>query len=126
MGLRNQPVLNGFRRHAIEAEAASKVEQMMRREFGLTPSGAIAKLCGSVLRVTLENAVSPMGRVIAQADGGSALMENVYGILHDVNRERMHGLVSRILGVSVRQSLIETDLLTSGVFVTFRLDGPPL
>lgn len=114
------------RRHALEAEAAFKVERVMRREFGLTPAGATADLCGSVLRVTLENAVSPMGRVIAQAEGGGAILGNVYGILHDVNRERMHGLVSRILGVPVRQSVVETDLPTSDVFVTFRLDGPPL
>lgn len=110
----------------METEAAFKVEQFMRREFGLSPMEASADLCGSVLRVTLENAVSPMGRVIARAQGGGAVLSDVYAILHDVNQDRMHALVSRILGVSIRQSMIEADLPTWDVSVTFRLGGLPL
>ena len=112
-------------RHVMEAEAAFKVERLMRREFGLSPTGVTAEFRGSVFRVTLMGAVSPVGRVIAQAQGGKAVLANVYDILHDVNRDRMHAIVSRILGVPVRQSMIEADLPTWDVFVTFRLTGLP-
>ena len=111
------------RRHAKEAEAAFQVAQVMRREFGLSPTSAAAEICGNVLRVTLKNAVSPMGRVVAQGPGGKDILENVYAILHDVNRDRMQGIVACILGVSVRQSLIEANLPTSDVLVTFWLSG---
>lgn len=113
------------RRHVMEAEAAFRVEQFMRREFGLSPTGATAELCGSVFCVTLVGAVSPVGRLIAQAQGGKAVLANVYDILHDVNRNRMHAIVSGILGVPVCRSMIEADLPTWDVFVTFRLDEPP-
>ena len=123
MDQRIKPVQNSIRRRVMEAEAAREVGQMMRREFGLSPAGAAADLCGSVLRVTLQNAVSPMGRVVAQAPGGEAALADVYAILHDLNRDRMHGLVSRVLGVPVRQSMIEADIPTWDVFITFRLDN---
>ena len=97
----------------------------MRREFGLSPTEASADLCGSVLRVTLENAVSPMGRIIAKVEGGETVLTNVYDTLHDVNRDRMHGMVSRILGVPVRQSRVEADLPTWDVIVTFGLTDAP-
>lgn len=97
----------------------------MRREFGLSPTEATADLCGAVLRVTLEDAVSPMGRVIARVPGGEAVLASVYETLHDVNRDRMHGIVSRILGVPVRQSRVEADLPTWDVIVTFGLTNAP-
>ena len=109
----------------MESEAALEVEQLMRREFGLSPAGTAAELCGSVLRVALAGAVSPMGRAIAQAPGGEAALANFYDILHDVNRDRMHGIVSRILGVPVRQSMIEAHLPTWDIFVTFQMMRQP-
>lgn len=114
----------------METEAAFKVERFMRREFGLSPTEANADLCGTVLRVTLENAVSPMGRIIAKVQGGEsvggeAVLANVYDTLLDVNRDRMHAMVSRILGVPVRQSRVEADLPTWDVIVTFGLANAP-
>jgi len=115
-----------MRRHAMEAEAGFKLGQFMRREFGLSPVGVTAEICGSVLRVTLEGAVSPMGRVVAQAQGSGRVLEDVYDLLHSVNQDRMHDMISRILGVPVRQSMVEADLPTWDVLVTFRLMSLPL
>ena len=104
-----------------EAEAAFKIARLMRREFGLTPTGAAARLGGDILRVTLEDAVSPLGRIVERVDGGVATLVGVYAILHDVNRARMHGLVSRILARPVRASALSLDVPSGDVTVTFQL-----
>jgi len=110
------------RHSAKEAEAAAEVGEILHREFGLSPTSARAELCGSVLHVTLENAVSPLGRAIADAEGGEAALTAVYALLHNVNRRRLHCAVSRICGVPVRQSRIAFEFMPAwNVIVTFQL-----
>ena len=108
---------------AREAEAAAAVGRILHREFGLSPTAARAELCGSVLHVTLENAVSPLGRAIADAEGGEAALTAVYALLHTVNQDLLHCTVSRIFGTGVRQSRIAFEFLPAwNVFVTFQLE----
>ena len=114
---------SGVRRRSMEAEAAAEVGQILHREFGLSPTTARAELCGSILQVTLESAVSPLGRAIADAEGGEEALTAVYALLHSVNQERLHCAVSRILGIGVRQSQIAFEFLPAwNVFVTFQLE----
>ena len=118
-----EPPPSWARRHLLEAEAAAEVGQILRREFGLSPAAVRAELCGSVLRVTLENAVSPLGRAIADAEGGKAALTAVYALLHTANSSRLHCAVSRICGVPVRQSRIAFEFLPAwNVFITFQLE----
>ena len=107
----------------VEAEAAAEVGQILHREFGLSPTAARAELRGNVLCVILENAVSPLGRAIADAEGGEAALIAVYALLHTVNRDKLHCAMSRICGVPVRQSQIAFEFLPAwNVFVTFQLE----
>ena len=109
----------------MEAEAAAEVGQILHREFGLSPTAARAEFCGNVLYVTLENAVSPLGRAMADAEGGKAALTAVYALLHSVNRNKLHYAISRICGVPVRQSRIAFEFLPAwNVFVTFQLEQP--
>ena len=111
-------------RRGREAEAAARIVPLMRREFGLSPTRAVADLCGSVLRVTLTNAVSPLGRLAAQTPSGAAALEAVYATLHAANRERLHSLIAGIVGVPVQSSFVEADLPTADVVLTFQLLDP--
>ncbi len=118
-----KPPLPCSRYCSRETEAAAEVAQILRREFGLSPTAARADLCGNVLRVTLENAVSPLGRAIANAEGGEAALAAVYTLLHTVNQDLLHCAVSRIFGARVRQSQIAFEFLPAwNVFVTFQLE----
>ena len=93
----------------------------MRREYGLTPSGVYARLGADTLRVTLEDAVSPLGRIVEQVDGGVTTLMGVYAFLHESNRAELHGLVSRILARPVRGSQLSLDVPSGNVTVIIHL-----
>ena len=118
-----QPPSPCVRRQFMEAEAAAEVGRILHREFGLFPTAARVELCGSILHVTLENAVSPLGRAIADAEGGEAALTAVFALLHTVNRDLLHGAVSRICGVPVHRSQIAFEFRPAwNIFVTFQLE----
>lgn len=110
---------NIVRAHA-EAEAASKLTWLLQREFGLPVTDARAELRRGVLVVLLQDALSPIGRLLAQSDEGAQAIRSVYHILHTANRERMHALVSRIVGFPVRGSALEADTAAAHVLLTFQ------
>ena len=93
----------------------------MRREYGLTPAGACARLGADTLRVTLEDAVSPLGRIVERVDGGVATLMGVYAFLHEANRSEMHALVSRILARTVLNSILTLDVPSGDVTVLIHL-----
>ena len=105
-------------------EAAFKLSAFLRREFGLSPSGADAELRGGVLTVRLTHALTPVGRVVAQSAEGEEALQKVYCILHEAHQRPMEALISRIMGAAVRGSRITVDVAQEDILVCFRLDTP--
>ena len=108
-------------RTGTRTELAFKISLILRREIGLPPCEAEAKMGGGVLSVRLFQALTPMARLIVRTEGGGPVVQGAYQILLDDCRERLHATVARIVGLPVRRSGIEVDAASEDVRVWFEL-----
>ncbi len=128
--LRDQPGRTRSVRHQrsrqdVEREAASRLSLLMRREFGLMPAETLATLDAGALRIRLEDALTPVGRVIALSPDGPFVLQNMYQILHKTHRARMEALVTRIVGRPVWWSELQVDVPPGDIHVQFGLGPVP-
>ena len=108
----------------MEAKVAVTLAELMRREYGLSPTEVRAALQSSVLTVRLKNAVSPLGRVVLQEEDGAEILQSVYAILHDIHHDRLNALVSGIVGRAARCRSLEPEAVTDDVLLVFQLGEP--
>lgn len=105
-------------------EAAFKLSEFTKREFGLSPADACAELRDDILTIRLMQVLTPVGHVVAQSEQGAEALQSVYSILHEVHQKTMENLISRIAGAAVQQSQIKMDLAREDIVIWFRLNIP--
>ncbi len=104
-----------------EQEAALKIALYLRQEFGLSPTGTAAALADDVLKVTLYDALTPIGRLVSHDDHGPEILRSTYHLLHQHCRKQLHLRATRITGRSVVQSRLEVDPERGDITMVFLL-----
>ena len=105
----------------VESEVAFRLTSLVTRELDLMPAQTSATLSDGLLRVRMEDALSPMARVVAQSPDGHQILRNVYALLHEASRQRTHRLVARVVGRPVWRSEVTVDADSGLVTFLFEL-----
>jgi uncharacterized protein YbcI len=109
-------------RKDVEREAAFRLSLFIQREFGLSPKETSVALDADMLRLTMEDALTPIGHTIAQSSDGPMILQSVYTMLHQTHRAQMETLITRIVGRPVWRSEILVDILQGNVSIEFQLE----
>jgi uncharacterized protein YbcI len=98
------------------ALAASAFEQ---RLTGHAPQSVTVVLCGEALVITLQGALSPAERVLAQTPAGAAQVQEFHRQLFNSSADALRQEIKTITGVDVHESATEVEPTTGTVVKAF-------
>lgn len=98
------------------AQAASVFQQ---RGTGHVPKSVAVVLSGETLVITLQEALSPAEKALAQSPAGAAQVQEFHRQLFHDSADALRREIKRITGVEVREAVAEIEPATGTVVQAF-------
>ena len=98
------------------AQAASAFQQ---QRTGLAPKAVTVVLSGDTLVITLNGALSPAEKALAQSAAGAAQVQDFHRQLFASSADGLRQEIKRITGVEVREATAEVETTTGTVVQVF-------
>ena len=98
------------------AQAAIACQQ---KRTGHQPQSVAVVLSGDTLLITLQGALSPAEKALAQSEGGAARVQEFHRQLFATSANELRQEIKRITGVEVREAATEVETTTGTVVQVF-------
>ena len=108
----------------LERDISQKTRALYRHEFGHQPSKVDCHLVGNKIIVFLEDAVTPIEKLLLEAQSLN-LVAQVREFIDKIIMPKLKELVEEISKVSVKHCLFDTEVEAGYAGAIFILENPP-